>query len=131
VVGVQDRRTASGSQTTSSRSAHDSALTTMSSPSAASRRQMSRVRTVSPVPPLDLRLSGTVETSAARRHHRSGEAAQRWTASSGRRPRRHAGPETEQPKASTDPQSTIPSPSRSTSSTLRWSSAPGWWESSL
>jgi hypothetical protein len=58
---------------------------------------------VSPVPPLDLRLSGTVEARAARRH---------------------VGPETVQPKASTDPQSAIPSLSRSTSSTPRWSSAP-------
>jgi hypothetical protein len=91
---------------------------------------MSRVRPASPVPPLDLRLSGTVETSAARRHHRSEEATQRCTAASGMPPRRQTGPETEQPKASTDPQSAIPSPSRSTSSTPTWSSPPGWWESS-
>jgi hypothetical protein len=47
----RNRRTASGSQTTSLWSAHDRALTTMSSPSAAIRRQMSRVRPASPVPP--------------------------------------------------------------------------------
>jgi hypothetical protein len=88
----RNRRTASGSQTTSSRSAHDSAPTTMSSRSAASRWQMSRVRLVSPVPPLDRRLSGTVETRAARRHHRSGDAAQLRMIASGRCSCRHAGP---------------------------------------
>ena len=38
---------------------------------------------MSPVPPAARRFSGTVETSAARRHQRSADAAQRWIASSG------------------------------------------------
>ena len=54
----------------------------MSSRSAASRAQTASVRAVSPVPPAARRFSGTVETSAARRHQRSSDAAQPWIASS-------------------------------------------------
>ncbi|HEY0155129.1 MAG TPA: hypothetical protein VGB92_24165 [Longimicrobium sp.] len=69
-------------------------MTTMSSRSAARSAQRARVRGVSPRPPRARLLRPMVLTSAARRHQRSGDAAQPWTTSSATCPSRHAGPET-------------------------------------
>ncbi len=98
-----NRRTVSGSCGSSSRSAQDMALTTMSSWSVSRRRQTARVRRVSPRPPCDRILSATVLTRAARRHQRSGERAHLRIKVSPTRSSRHAGPDRVRAKLSTDP----------------------------
>src|SRR6266850_4817652 len=81
-----------GSRFESSRNAHDRAFTTISSRSLANSLQIISVRVGSPSPPRALLLSGTVLTSAARRHQRSFERAQRRITRSLICPLRHAGP---------------------------------------
>jgi hypothetical protein len=100
----RNARTARGLRFASSRSAHDIALTTISSRSSSSRVHTASVRVASPVAdvaPRDFAFSGTVDTSAARRHHLSAEEAKRAISLSAIRPVRHATPATKQPKQST------------------------------
>src|SRR5262249_46165847 len=75
-------RTIPGYGFDSSRSAHDRALTTISSRSLTTSLHTPRVRRLSPVPPRVLLFKDTVLTTAARRCHRSFERAQRWIKSS-------------------------------------------------
>src|SRR5260221_3640547 len=107
-------RAAAGSLVPWRRNAQDIALTTMSSRSATSSRQISRVRYV------ELWTGGRpfnakVLTSAARRCQRSGDLAQAFILTSPIRPAAQAGPEIKQPKQSTSFQLAIPLPSPSTS----------------
>jgi hypothetical protein len=121
-------RTARGLRFASSRSAHDIALTTMSSRSSSRRVHTASVRGASPVPdvaPRDFALSGTVATSAARRHHLSLEEARRAISLSAIRPIRHATPATKQPKQSTSLQVVMPAANRLISETFAAANARG------
>src|SRR5580704_4819201 len=107
-------RAAAGSLVPRRRNAQDIALTTKSSRSAISSRQISRVRSVEfwaggrP-------FNAKVLTSAARRRQRSRDLAQAFILTSAIRPGAQAGPEIKHPKQSTSSQLAIPLPSRSTS----------------
>ena len=121
-------RTARGLRLASSRSAHDIALTTMSSRSSSSRPHTASVRVASPVvdvAPRDFAFSGTVATSAARRHHLSFEEAKRAISLSEIRPIRHATPATKQPKQSTSLHVVMSAANRLISLTLAATSARG------
>ena len=121
-------RTARGLRFASSRSAHDIALTTISSRSPSRRVHTARVRAASPVAdvaPRDFAFSGTVATSAARRHHLSGEEAKRAISLSEIRPVRHATPATKQPKQSTSLQVVMPAANRLISEALAAPNARG------
>jgi hypothetical protein len=92
-LAVRRQKCAHGVRFASSRSAHDIALTTISSRSSNIRAQTASVRGASPVAdvaPRDTAFRGTVATRAARRRHRSGEAAKRAISLSEIRPDRHA-----------------------------------------
>ena len=121
-------RTACGLRFASSRSAHDIALTTMSSRSSSNRVHTASVRVASPVAdvaPRDFAFSGMVATSAARRHHLSAEEAKRAMSLSEIRPVRHATPATKQPKQSTSLHVVMPAANRLISLILEAASARG------
>ena len=124
----RNMRTACGLRLASSRSAHDIALTTISSRSSSSRVHTASVRVASPVAdvaPRDFAFSGTVATSAARRHHLSAEEAKRAISLSEIRPVRHATPAAKQPKQSTALHVVMPAANRLISLTLAAASARG------
>ena len=108
---LRNLSTAVRSRLLSSRRDQESALTTISSRSLTSRRQILSVREVSPVPPRARLFNGTVLTSAARLHQRFWECAQRHTTLSGILRSRQAGPATYDAKQSTSAQLFIPRPS--------------------
>jgi hypothetical protein len=121
-------RTARGLRFASSRSAHDIALTTMSSRSSSSRAHTASVRGASPVAdvaPRDFAFSGRVATSAARRLHLSLEEARRAISLSAIRPVRHATPATKQPKQSTSLHVVMPAANRLISETFAAANARG------
>jgi hypothetical protein len=120
-----NRRTASGSRFPSARSAHDRAFTTIASRSSVRSVQIRMVRRASPRPPLAATLSGTVLTSAARRHQRSSDFAHAAIAPSSICPSRQAGPARQHAKQSTWSQLDMPDPRRSIARRSRVASASG------
>src|SRR2546423_5133226 len=107
--------TSVGQRLANSRNAHESAFTTIGSRSARTNRHMSSVREGSPLPPRARLFNGTVLTTAARRHQRSGDRAQRRISASVSRRARHIGPETKHARTSTSSQLSMPRPRRRTS----------------